>query len=257
MYQKRHRTTFNHFQLAVLEEAFRSNIYPCLSQREALALHTALDVSRVQVWFQNRRAKYKKQVCQAMKCLSASQNMATTSSDKGQLKQSAIDWLQCGHASTSLATPAAAGTHTHLGQVSPRRAPSRGSSSCERARRAVATAAAVVVATKPTTTGASRGSPLIEAVKQTLAQQPTSQVFVGTPTHLQRNGPPAPLRFECDAGLDASAPWTRVCPATAKAGGALGSVLRVASLKNHDYNHRWSIFESQVRSKMDHSRGGR
>lgn len=67
MYQKRHRTTFNQYQLAVLNEAFKQNSYPSASNREALALKTSLDTSRVQVWFQNRRAKQKKQFSQAMR----------------------------------------------------------------------------------------------------------------------------------------------------------------------------------------------
>lgn len=64
MYRKRHRTTFSQQQLSVLEEAFKQNIYPSPSLREAIALQTNLDASRVQVWFQNRRAKHKRQVSQ-------------------------------------------------------------------------------------------------------------------------------------------------------------------------------------------------
>lgn len=72
MKQKRHRTTFNQFQLNVLEEAFKQNGYPNPAFRGALASKTNLDVSRVQVWFQNRRAKHKRQISQAMQCIAAS-----------------------------------------------------------------------------------------------------------------------------------------------------------------------------------------
>lgn len=71
MYQKRHRTTFNQYQLTILEEAFKENSYPSPSFREALASKTNLDSSRVQVWFQNRRAKHKKQLSQAIKYFTA------------------------------------------------------------------------------------------------------------------------------------------------------------------------------------------
>lgn len=67
MYRKRHRTTFSQQQLSILEEAFKQTTYPSASLREAIALETNLDTSRVQVWFQNRRAKHKRQVSRVIR----------------------------------------------------------------------------------------------------------------------------------------------------------------------------------------------
>ena len=59
--QREYRTTYNSFQLQVLENAFSKNHYPDFLTKHKLAMKIGKSEIKIRIWFQNRRAKMRKQ----------------------------------------------------------------------------------------------------------------------------------------------------------------------------------------------------
>ena len=69
MRQRRQRTNFNEETIDALDVYFTKNPYPDINERESIAkeLHTSED--RIQVWFQNKRARYRKKMVKVEKTI--------------------------------------------------------------------------------------------------------------------------------------------------------------------------------------------
>ncbi|XP_028395640.1 retinal homeobox protein Rx1-like [Dendronephthya gigantea] len=59
---RRRRATYRRWQVDILEEAFEVNCYPSTWMKRFLAARLDMENIQVQVWFQNRRARMKKDV---------------------------------------------------------------------------------------------------------------------------------------------------------------------------------------------------
>lgn len=84
-FQRRQRTTFTKEQLEALQDAFKKTHYPEADLRELLSRSTKLSPSRIQVWFQNQRAKDKKRRCLLGLPSSSQANSPSESNQNNQL----------------------------------------------------------------------------------------------------------------------------------------------------------------------------
>ncbi|CAF0843241.1 unnamed protein product [Brachionus calyciflorus] len=60
--QRRQRTNFDQSVVSELEKLFLKNPYPDINEREQMARDLKTSEDRVQVWFQNKRARYRQRV---------------------------------------------------------------------------------------------------------------------------------------------------------------------------------------------------
>ncbi|CAM9472111.1 unnamed protein product [Lampetra fluviatilis] len=66
--RRRARTAFTPLQVTALEAEFAMSRYPDPTAREILAARLDISDSRIQVWFQNRRARWRRSACSATVC---------------------------------------------------------------------------------------------------------------------------------------------------------------------------------------------
>ncbi|VDN55823.1 unnamed protein product [Dracunculus medinensis] len=92
---RKFRTNFTESQSLILEECFQQSHYPDISSKKRLAMLLRIPEDRITVWFQNRRAKWRRKELnekQKKYCEESMKNIASQGCNASMIIELEIKW---------------------------------------------------------------------------------------------------------------------------------------------------------------------